>query len=87
MGQSLGWEILIRNQLLGKEGSRSRNEQEEKEDCNVGPTQPRPARGGGWGGSGVIVAGHRGPGSCRNGWVLPALFGDRELPRKCMPLG
>ena len=49
MGQSLGWEILIRNQLLGKEGSRSRNEQKEKADCNVGPTQPWPARGGGWG--------------------------------------
>ena len=34
--------------------------------------------GSGWrvGGSGVIVAGHRGPGSCRNSWVLPALFGD-----------
>lgn len=31
---------------------------------------------GGSGASGVRVAGHRGPGSCRNGWVLPAFFGD-----------
>ena len=31
---------------------------------------------GWWGGSGVTAASHRGPGSCRNGWVLPALLSD-----------
>lgn len=45
---------------------------------------------GGGGGSGVTVASHRGPGSGRNGWVLPALLSDVtrwQLPRKCTPLG
>lgn len=70
--QSLGRGMLVRNQLLEKEGKRSRNEQKEKADCNVGSTKPRPA----WGGSGVTVASHRGPGPCRNGWVLPALLSD-----------
>lgn len=83
--QSLGRGMLVRNQLLEKEGKRSRNEQKEKADCNVGSTKPRPA----WG-LWVTVASHRGPGSCRNGWVLPALLSDVtrwHLPRKCTPLG
>lgn len=70
----------------GKEEKQEWTERESKLQCGFNKVLASLAGGG----SGVIAASHRGPGSCRNGWVLPAFLSDVtwwQLPRKCTPLG
>ena len=73
--QSLGWEILVRNQLLGKERRRSRNEQKEKANCNVGSTKPWPA----WGSGGVVGWLWSDSGQSQGPWVMQKWLGPACL--------